>query len=313
MGMGGGNSGSSSSSSSGGGGGYTSIKDMFDGGGPGTSGSTFGGALGGVSNKLGFSPYGSGDNISDGPSGKSSNSYNAGLGAPTFDPSSYNGSNRDNDNSTAPGAGTPGAVTPNAPNPFTYTPSYGASAALNPIADPMGYRANPYTLGSQAGRLNMGMATPQGMYGSMNMQPDRNAFGIYRQPTPPTPPTPPVQTFEDQPASPFMSVSRGSKGGGQTAENPFQGPSSKGGSRTAENPLRSDGPSSKGGYQPPQQQQPPQQSYGGKGGYQQPQPGYGGKGGYQQPQQGYGGKGGYQQSASPMSGLAGILGSRFYM
>jgi len=34
------------------GGGYTSIRDMFDGGGPGASGDTFGGALGGITNKL---------------------------------------------------------------------------------------------------------------------------------------------------------------------------------------------------------------------------------------------------------------------
>lgn len=50
--------------SSGGGGGffggYTSIGDMFDGGGPGKSGDTFGGMLGGVGNALGLSPVGSG-------------------------------------------------------------------------------------------------------------------------------------------------------------------------------------------------------------------------------------------------------------
>jgi hypothetical protein len=39
--------------------GYTSFRDMFDGGGPGRSGETFGGALGGISNSLGFSPIGS--------------------------------------------------------------------------------------------------------------------------------------------------------------------------------------------------------------------------------------------------------------
>lgn len=43
-------------SRSSGGGGYTSIGDMFDGGGPGSSGDKFGGALGGVSNRLGFEP-----------------------------------------------------------------------------------------------------------------------------------------------------------------------------------------------------------------------------------------------------------------
>jgi hypothetical protein len=50
-------------SNSGGGGffgGYTSFGDMFDGGGPGRSGSTFGGALGGIGNALGLSPMGSG-------------------------------------------------------------------------------------------------------------------------------------------------------------------------------------------------------------------------------------------------------------
>ena len=44
-------------------GGYTSIGDMFDGGGPGASGDTFGGALGGVSNAIGLKPsdFGYGD------------------------------------------------------------------------------------------------------------------------------------------------------------------------------------------------------------------------------------------------------------
>ena len=37
-------------------GGYTSFRDMFDGGGPGMAGTEFGGALGGISNALGFSP-----------------------------------------------------------------------------------------------------------------------------------------------------------------------------------------------------------------------------------------------------------------
>lgn len=57
-----GGSGSSTSASRGGGffGGYNSIGDMFDGGGPGRSGDTFGGALGGISNALGLSPMGSG-------------------------------------------------------------------------------------------------------------------------------------------------------------------------------------------------------------------------------------------------------------
>jgi len=36
--------------------GYTSFRDMFDGGGPGMAGPTFGGALGGISNAAGFSP-----------------------------------------------------------------------------------------------------------------------------------------------------------------------------------------------------------------------------------------------------------------
>ena len=40
----------------GGSGGYTSVGDMFDGGGPGQSGSTFGGAVGGISNSVGLSP-----------------------------------------------------------------------------------------------------------------------------------------------------------------------------------------------------------------------------------------------------------------
>jgi len=48
---GGGNYGPSSS-----GGGYTGMRDMVDGGGPGKSGTAFGGALGGVSNAAGLSP-----------------------------------------------------------------------------------------------------------------------------------------------------------------------------------------------------------------------------------------------------------------
>ena len=48
------------STKSSGGGGYTSIRDMFDGGGAGKSGDTFGGALGGISNAIGASPVGSG-------------------------------------------------------------------------------------------------------------------------------------------------------------------------------------------------------------------------------------------------------------
>jgi len=36
--------------------GYTSFRDMFDGGGPGLAGPTFGGALGGISNAAGLSP-----------------------------------------------------------------------------------------------------------------------------------------------------------------------------------------------------------------------------------------------------------------
>lgn len=39
-------------------GGYTSLGDMFDGGGPGQSGDTFGGALGGISNAMGKKPGG---------------------------------------------------------------------------------------------------------------------------------------------------------------------------------------------------------------------------------------------------------------
>jgi hypothetical protein len=41
-------------------GGYTSLGDYFDGGGPGQSGDTFGGAFGDVSNAFGATPYGSG-------------------------------------------------------------------------------------------------------------------------------------------------------------------------------------------------------------------------------------------------------------
>jgi hypothetical protein len=36
--------------------GYTGLRDMFDGGGPGRSGSEFGGAVGGISNAVGLSP-----------------------------------------------------------------------------------------------------------------------------------------------------------------------------------------------------------------------------------------------------------------
>lgn len=52
---GGGNVGDSAAGG-GGTGGYSGVGDMFNGGGPGQSGSTYGGALGGVSNAAGFSP-----------------------------------------------------------------------------------------------------------------------------------------------------------------------------------------------------------------------------------------------------------------
>jgi hypothetical protein len=60
------------------GGGYTSFGDMFDGGGPGTSGDTFGGALGGVSNAVGATP--SGSSSSDDSSSSSSSSSSGGGG-----------------------------------------------------------------------------------------------------------------------------------------------------------------------------------------------------------------------------------------
>lgn len=57
---------------------YTSIRDMFDGGGPGQSGDTFGGALGGVSNAVGATPAGSGDrsgSVYQGPTQSGSAGY----------------------------------------------------------------------------------------------------------------------------------------------------------------------------------------------------------------------------------------------
>ena len=57
--------GASSSGEGSGSTGYTGFTDMIDGGGPGQSGDEFGGALGGVSNALGLSPLGSGDDSSD--------------------------------------------------------------------------------------------------------------------------------------------------------------------------------------------------------------------------------------------------------
>lgn len=59
-------------------GGYTGIADMFDGGGPGTSGDTFGGALGGVSNAVGATPAGS--SKSESKSSGKSESVNANMG-----------------------------------------------------------------------------------------------------------------------------------------------------------------------------------------------------------------------------------------
>ena len=50
-------------------GGYTSFGDMFDGGGPGKSGDTFGGALGGVSNALGATPAAVPDETEGDPGG----------------------------------------------------------------------------------------------------------------------------------------------------------------------------------------------------------------------------------------------------
>lgn len=69
-----GNTGGGGGYSPGGGGGntggaYTSFGDMFDGGGPGTSGDTFGGALGGVSNAVGATPSGSSSSSSSSSGG----------------------------------------------------------------------------------------------------------------------------------------------------------------------------------------------------------------------------------------------------
>jgi hypothetical protein len=74
-------SGSSTSASRGGGffGGYTSFGDMFDGGGPGRSGDTFGGALGGVSNALGLSPMGGGGGGGGGDGGGGGFTFSRGL------------------------------------------------------------------------------------------------------------------------------------------------------------------------------------------------------------------------------------------
>jgi hypothetical protein len=64
-------------------GGYDSIGDMFDGGGPGQSGSTFGGALGGISNAVGATPYGSGIEATGVAGAVSSPAGRAALGALT--------------------------------------------------------------------------------------------------------------------------------------------------------------------------------------------------------------------------------------
>jgi hypothetical protein len=63
-GMGGMSSGAGAGAASGGMGGYTGLRDMFDGGGPGRSGSTFsgGGRVSGIANAAGISPRGSRDN-----------------------------------------------------------------------------------------------------------------------------------------------------------------------------------------------------------------------------------------------------------
>ena len=67
---------SSESKDTGGSVGYTSFADMFDGGGPGTSGDTFGGALGGVSNAVGAAPTGSSKSESKSASKSASESVN---------------------------------------------------------------------------------------------------------------------------------------------------------------------------------------------------------------------------------------------
>jgi hypothetical protein len=68
--------------------GYTSIRDMFDGGGPGQSGDRFGGALGGVSNAMGFTPADSGDRsggVYQGPNIDGSSGYMQDPGRMTVD------------------------------------------------------------------------------------------------------------------------------------------------------------------------------------------------------------------------------------
>ncbi len=64
-------------------GGYDSIGDMFDGGGPGQPGNTFGGAVGGISNAVGATPYGSGIEATGVAGAVSSPAGRAALGALT--------------------------------------------------------------------------------------------------------------------------------------------------------------------------------------------------------------------------------------
>jgi hypothetical protein len=69
--------------------GYTSLRDYFDGGGPGQSGSEFGGLLGGVSNRLGLAPMSSGDRsggVYQGPNIDGSSGYMQDPGRMTVDP-----------------------------------------------------------------------------------------------------------------------------------------------------------------------------------------------------------------------------------
>ena len=78
-----GDNGSNDNNESSGFGGYTSVADMFDGGGAGRSGDTFGGALGGISNALGATPRGS-DAAPTGLAGFASKA--TGIGTDRVDP-----------------------------------------------------------------------------------------------------------------------------------------------------------------------------------------------------------------------------------
>ena len=285
MGSGGGTSGSSSNSSNSSSGGYTSIKDMFDGGGAGTSGSTFGGALGGISNAVGAKPLGS-SNSSNSSNSSRSNAPTASI-RPVARPGTTPAGSGYNTRTTT--MNTPLSYMPGGVNdPFlTSKPSQAIAGMSNKGGSSGAF--SPAT-GSDRDRGQSGQSTQSGQSGE--------GWGSFGQPQ--QPPAfqyqPNPNLIGQQPAEysvdPYTMRSQASRLNAMPQSpygyQPMQ--TSYGYQQPMQSPY---------GYQPMQymQQQAPQQS---PYGYQSGMGGKGGKGG--QPASRGGKGGGYQQQQSPYAG-----------